>query len=246
MNFSTQTQKQLQITLALFMAKVKKMVQADYRHLVSSAEEQEIYNLFKQSLKPDSPYMLSTLSDMAFIYERDPALRQKEEREVVIYKTLPLFFLHRLSHTLYQENKTAVARFLSEINRQINQAEIHPGARVGEQIFIDHPTGLIIGETTIIGNRFQSFGQVLLGNDGKNMGPRRHPSIGDDVTIYPKATVSGPIRVGNNTIIGAGACITEDVPPHATVLGLNHLSKIGSHKKNMSLKTFWDKINTRG
>lgn len=239
--FKLSTEEQLKTTLQIFMQKAFLLLRREYGHLMSLTELKEIKNSFENCLSHQKEYFEQTIQDMRFIYEKDPALKDKEEREVVVYKSLPLILMHRLAHHFYQDGKPALARFLSEINRQVNQAEIHPGASIGTQIFIDHPTGLIVGETTVIGDRFQSFGQVLLGNNGKHMSGRRHPHIGENVTIYPQSVVSGPLNIGNRVVIGVGSTVTLDIPSSGVVVGVNQLMRVGNRKTNLSLKEYWQK-----
>ncbi len=243
--FKTKTEKQLQQTLEIFMQKAFKLLMQEYAHLIKKNEMLEIKQTFHQALSNKQLYFEKALQDMSFIYEKDPALSNKEEREVVIYKSLPLLLLHRIAHDFYVQNNPTLGRYISEVNRLLNQAEIHPGAKIGTEIFIDHPTGLIIGETAVIGNRFQSFGQVLLGNNGKQLQGRRHPHIANNVTIYPKTCVSGPVTIGDNAIIGVASKITMDVPPNAVAVGRNKLSSIAKQKINISLKEYWEKIHER-
>lgn len=239
--FNGNTEEQLKKTLHIFMQKAFALLKQEYGHLMQQFELKEVKTSFENCLSAQKEYFEQTLQDMRFIYEKDPALKDKEEREVVVYKSLPLILMHRLAHSFYQDGKPSLARFLSEINRQINQAEIHPGASIGTQIFIDHPTGLIVGETAVIGNRFQSFGQVLLGNNGKHMSGRRHPHIGENVTIYPQSVVSGPLNIGNQVVIGVGSTVTMDIPDKGVVVGVNQLTRVGSKKINISLKEYWDR-----
>lgn len=237
--FSPKTKEQLKKTLHIFMQKAFVILKTEYGHLMDINELKEIKISFENCLSPQKDYFDNTVLDMGFIYEKDPALKDKEEREVLTYKSLPLILMHRLAHSFYKKGKTALARYLSEVNRQLNQAEIHPGACIGNQIFIDHPTGLIIGETAVIGNRFQSFGQVLLGNNGKHMANRRHPHIGNNVIIYPQTVVSGPLHIGNDVIIGVGSTVTLNIPNKGVVVGINHLTRVGNKKINLPLKEYW-------
>ncbi len=239
--FNFETEKQLRQTLSVFIRKAFVLLKKEYGHLMDKTEVATIKTAFETALTDKQDYFEKALFDMAFIYEKDPALSDKQEREVVIYKSLPLLLLHRIAHNFYKNSTPALGRFISEVNRQLNQAEIHPGANIAEQIFIDHPTGLIIGETAVIGKRFQSFGQVLLGNNGKHFEGRRHPYIGDNVTIYPQTVVSGPLTIGNNAVVGVGSTVTMNVPDNAVVLGVNQLSRIAEHRFNISLKEYWNK-----
>ncbi len=245
-NFTTETEQQLKQTLGIFIKKAFVLLKYEYGHLMNRNEINMIKGVFEKALSNEYDYFEKALKDMAFIYEKDPALTNKEEREAVVYKSLPLLLLHRIAHDFYTQNNPTIGRYLSEINRQMNQAEIHPGAKIGTQIFIDHPTGLIIGETAVIGNRFQSFGQVLLGNNGKHLKGRRHPRIGDNVTIYPQTVVSGPLTIGDNAVIGVGSTITINVPQNGVVVAVNQLTRVARQKYNMPLKEYWSNRRIRG
>lgn len=199
------------------LAQVKEKATA-YTYILTPEWRSKLESFFGADL---SEYVALTHADISFIQEKDPALKYKEATEVLLYKSLTLTFLHRLAHQLYNEQETTLARLLSEINREITGAEIHPGVKIGHSIFIDHPFGFIVGESAIIGNRFHGHGQVLLGSDGLNAGALRHPTIGDDVTIWPKASILGYKIIGKGAQIGCNAVVTEDVLPHSVVVGYN-------------------------
>jgi serine O-acetyltransferase len=154
--------------------------------------------------------------DIKIIFDRDPAA--KNIFEVLMYQGLHAVYLHRLAHFLYKLNIPVIPRMISQISRFLTGIEIHPGAKIGKRIFIDHGAGVVIGETAEVGNDVTMFHQVTLGGTGKEKG-KRHPSIGDHVIIGAGATILGPIKIGDHCRIGAGAVVLHDVPPHSTVVG---------------------------
>jgi serine O-acetyltransferase len=127
--------------------------------------------------------------------------------------------MHRVSHWLYQHGLLVLARFLSQVSRWITGIEIHPGAKIGEGLFIDHGMGVVIGETTEIGNDVTIYQGVTLGGTGKEKG-KRHPTIGNTVVISAGAKVLGSIMIGDNVKIGAGSVVLRNVPPNCTVVGV--------------------------
>lgn len=210
-------------------------------YLLSEKQKNDLHFRLKKASHPASSDAKLLQTDIAFIREKDPALANKEDSEVFLYKSLTLTFLHRIANQIYQDGDTTTARLLSEANREMTGAEIHPGVKIGHSIFIDHPSGLIVGETASIGNRFHGHGQVLLGSDGVSGAKKRHPTIGDDVTIWPKASILGNRHIGNNVVVGAAALITHDVPQNSTIVGHNTLVKENGEKKKISLKDYWQK-----
>ena len=158
----------------------------------------------------------SIAEDIKAIYRNDPAVRNIE---FIIYPGFLALFFHRFIHVLYNLKIPFIPRFLSEINRFFTGVEIHPGARIGAGCFIDHGHGIVIGETTTIGNNCVLFHNVTLGGTGKHIG-KRHPSLGDSVYIGTGAILLGPIRVGNNVRIGANTFLyMVDIPDNCTVVG---------------------------
>jgi serine O-acetyltransferase len=159
------------------------------------------------------------LDDIAAIRRNDPAARNIIEIWLC-YPTLHAILTHRVAHFLHLRLRLPVLpRFVSVLNRFITGVEIHPGARIGRGFFIDHGSGVVIGETAEIGDNCVFFHGVTLGGTGHHL-DKRHPTIGDNVLIGANATLLGPIRVGSNTKIGATAVIiNRDVPPGCTVVG---------------------------
>ena len=155
--------------------------------------------------------------DLKAIYRNDPAARGLQP---VLYPGLHAIFVHRyISHTLYKLQLLFLARLVSQIMRFLTGIEIHPGAKIGKGIFIDHGIGIVIGETAEMGKDCVLYHNVTLGGTGKHNG-KRHPTIGNNVTIGTAATLLGPISVGDNVKIGAeSVIIMHDVPSNCTVVG---------------------------
>ena len=155
--------------------------------------------------------------DIKAIYRNDPAARGLEP---LLYPGLHAIVVHRyLSHPLYRIRLRFIARLMSQIMRFLTGIEIHPGARIGEGLFIDHGMGIVIGETAAVGKNCVLFHNVSLGGTGKHSG-KRHPTVGNAVIIGTGATLLGPIAVGDNAKIGAETfVINHDIPANATVVG---------------------------
>ncbi len=157
--------------------------------------------------------------DIQVVFERDPAAKTKME-VMLNYPGLHAIWIQRgITHKLYQRKHYAVARFISQIARLLTQVEIHPGAKLGRRLFIDHGAGVVIGETAEIGNDVTLYQGVTLGGTGKESG-KRHPTIGNDVVVGAGAKVLGSFRVGNNVKIGAGSVVLKPVPDNCTVVGI--------------------------
>ncbi len=150
------------------------------------------------------------------IRERDPAI--KRNVEVFLYPCFYALFFHRLGHWLYNKKRFFLARFVSQLSRGLTGIEIHPGAKIGKGLFIDHGMGVVIGETCEIGDNVTIYHGVTLGGTGKEHG-KRHPTIGDNVMIGSGAKVLGPFKVGNNSRIAANALVLQEVPEDSTVIG---------------------------
>ncbi|MEL6927416.1 MAG: serine O-acetyltransferase [Cyanobacteria bacterium J06600_6] len=163
--------------------------------------------------------MLSSLvADFRIIFERDPAARNWLE-VLVCYPGLQALFLHRSAHWLYQVGIPFFPRLISHLARFFTGIEIHPGAQIGQGVFIDHGMGVVIGETAIVGDRCLIYQGVTLGGTGKETG-KRHPTLGENVVIGGGAKVLGNILIGNNVRIGAGSVVLRDVPSNCTVVGI--------------------------
>lgn len=163
--------------------------------------------------------MLARLrADIAAVKERDPACTSTLSA-LTNYPGLWAVWWHRITHRMHGAGLIWPARWLSQRVRRITGIEIHPGATIGERFFIDHGMGVVIGETTIIGDDVTLYQGVTLGGTGKEHG-KRHPTIEDFVVVGVGATVLGNIRVGHGSRVGAGAVVVKDVPPHCTVVGV--------------------------
>lgn len=163
--------------------------------------------------------MLSSLvADFRIIFERDPAARNWLE-VLFCYPGLQALLLHRFAHWLFLMKMPFVPRFLSHLNRFFTGIDIHPGAQIGQGVFIDHGMGVVIGETAIIGDRSLIYQGVTLGGTGKETG-KRHPTIGENVVVGAGAKVLGNLQIGDNVRIGAGSVVLRDVPSNCTVVGI--------------------------
>lgn len=151
------------------------------------------------------------------IKDRDPAI--KSTSEVFLYPSFYAILFHKASHKLYIKKYYFIARVISQVARGLTGIEIHPGATIGEGLFIDHGMGVVIGETCEIGNNVTIYHQVTLGGTGKDKG-KRHPTIGNNVMISTGAKVLGPFKVGDNSRIAANAVVLSEVPEDSTVVGI--------------------------
>lgn len=152
------------------------------------------------------------------IKERDPASRNKFEI-FLLYPGLHAINFHRLSHFLYNKHLYFLSRLISNISRFLTQIEIHPGAKIGWGVFIDHGGGVVIGETAVIGDDCTIYQGTTLGGTGKEHG-KRHPTLGKNVMVGSGAKILGPFKVGDNAIVAAGAVVLKEVPSNATAVGV--------------------------
>ena len=161
--------------------------------------------------------------EFAVIQERDPSI--KSPMEVILYPSFKVMISYRRAHKLYLKGHYFWARWISQRAARRTGIEIHPGATIGKGFFIDHGTGVIIGETTIIGDNVTLYQGVTLGGTGKETG-KRHPTLEDNVMVSAGAKVIGSFTVGRNSKIGAGSVVIEEVPPNCTVVGVRgHIVK---------------------
>lgn len=151
------------------------------------------------------------------IKKKDPAI--KSTLEVLLYPSFWAMLFHNLAHKLYKGKSYFLSRLISQISRGLTGIEIHPGAVIGNNVFIDHGTGVVIGETCEIGNNVTIYQGVTLGGTGKDVG-KRHPTIKDNVMIGSGAKVLGPITIGEGSKIGAGSVVLADVEDNSTVVGV--------------------------
>jgi serine O-acetyltransferase len=156
--------------------------------------------------------------DIEAICDRDPAATSKIE-VLLLYAGLHAVTAHRLAHYLYKNNHHFSARLVSQIMRFLTGIEIHPGAVIGKGILIDHGSGVVIGETTEVGNNCTIYQGVTLGGTGKDTG-KRHPTIGNNVMLGAGSKILGPIKVGDNCKIAANAVVLDEIPPNSTAVGI--------------------------
>jgi serine O-acetyltransferase len=156
--------------------------------------------------------------DMQAVLDRDPACRNRLE-VWLFYPGFHALVLHRLANRLWRFELYFLARLISHISRFLTGIEIHPGAKIGRGVFIDHGMGVVIGETAEVGDNVTLYQQVVLGGTGKERG-KRHPTIGPNVVIGAGAKILGALQVGEGARIGAGAVVLQDVPARATVVGV--------------------------
>lgn len=159
----------------------------------------------------------SIKEEIRIIRERDPAIHSS--LEVFLYPSFRVMLHYRVAHRLYLKKHYFLARYISQRAVRKTGIEIHPGAVIGTGFFIDHGSGVIIGETTIIGNNVTLYQGVTLGGTGKETG-KRHPTIEDNVMISAGAKILGSFTIGRNSKIGAGSVVLEEVPPNCTVVGV--------------------------
>ncbi|MBQ8460466.1 serine O-acetyltransferase [bacterium] len=162
--------------------------------------------------------MIKIKEDIKVIYDNDPAAKNLLE-VILCYPGLHALITYRLAHRLYKWNIPLIPRLISYFTRIITGIEIHPGAQIGRRFFIDHGEGVVIGETTVIGDDVLIYQQVTFGGTGKESG-KRHPTIGNKVIVGAGAKVLGNIKIGDNVRIGAGSVVVEDVPENSTVVGV--------------------------
>lgn len=162
-------------------------------------------------------FMKRVREEIRVIRERDPAIHSA--MEVFLYPSFKVMLHYRIAHKLYLGGHYFLARWISQRGVRKTGIEIHPGAQIGDGFFIDHGNGVIIGETTIIGNNVTLYQGVTLGGTGKEHG-KRHPTIKDNVMISAGAKVLGSFTIGENSKIGAGSVVLEEVPPNSTVVGV--------------------------
>jgi serine O-acetyltransferase len=162
---------------------------------------------------------MGLLYDAKAIAKRDPAARNILE-VILLYSGFHALIYYRISKLFYKLKLKFLARLVSQLGRSFTGIEIHPGARIGKGLFIDHGMGVVIGETAVIGDNCTIYHGVTLGGNGKVKGKKRHPTIGDNVLVGAGAKILGPFYVGNNVLIGANAVVLGEVPPETTVVGV--------------------------
>lgn len=166
--------------------------------------------------------------EIKVIFERDPAARSVWEI-FLCYPGFHAILFHRLAHFLWIHKVPLLPRLISHLSRFLTGIEIHPGAKIGEGFFIDHGMGIVIGETSEIGNDVLLYQGVTLGGTGKEKG-KRHPTLGNDVVAGAGAKILGPITIGNNVRIGAGSVVVRSVPDNSTMVGIP-AKRVGGEEK---------------
>jgi serine O-acetyltransferase len=161
--------------------------------------------------------LLALRDDVRAIFRNDPAARSLAE--VLLYPGLHAITLHRAAHALWARQVPFLPRLISQVSRFFTGIEIHPGATIGRGFFIDHGMGVVIGETSEIGDWVTLYQGVTLGGTGKQ-GGKRHPTLEDNVVVGVSAVVLGAITIGKGAKIGGGAVVVKDVPPHSTAIGV--------------------------
>lgn len=156
--------------------------------------------------------------DIKNILENDPAAKSALE-VLLLYPSIHALIFYRIAHSLYNKKLFFMARLFSQLGRFLTGIEIHPGAKIGKGLFIDHGMGVVIGETAEIGDNVTIYHGVTLGGTGKEKG-KRHPTVGDNAIIGTGAKVLGPILIGTGAKIGANAVVLQDVPAKATAVGI--------------------------
>lgn len=167
--------------------------------------------------------------DLAAVFRHDPAARSKAE-VILTYSGFHALVMYRFAHFLHVHRYKLLARIVSQFCKFLTGIEIHPGAKIGYGVVIDHGEGVVIGETAEVGNNVLIYQGVTLGGTGKDKG-KRHPTVEDGVMICSGAKVLGPFTVGKNARIGAGSIVLKEVPPNATVVGVpGRIVKIGNER----------------
>ena len=162
---------------------------------------------------------MGLLADARAIARRDPAAKGVLQ-VIFLYPGFHAIVNHRIAHWVFRHRCFFLARLISQLSRFFTGIEIHPGAQIGKGLFIDHGSGVVIGETAIIGDDCTIYHGVTLGGTGKEKGVRRHPILGNDVLVGTGAKILGAVRIGDNSLIGANAVLLSDVPEDSTVVGV--------------------------
>ena len=184
----------------------------------STMDARALYETFLHVLQHHPDITRAVESDIAACYERDPAC-DAYSLPLLYFKGFHAIQTHRINHALWRQERKTLAYFLQNRASEVFGVDIHPGAKFGCGIMFDHGTGIVIGETAVLGNNISLLHGVTLGGSGKESGDR-HPKIGDGVMIGANASILGNIRIGENAKIGAGSVVVADVPSSITVVGV--------------------------
>jgi serine O-acetyltransferase len=177
-----------------------------------------LVDLAQQAIADDPVIVAAAATDLAAIHARDPAA-ESWLTPFLYYKGFHALQCHRLGHHLWRAGRHDLARFLQSRVSEVFAVDIHPAVPVGRGVFIDHATGLVVGETAVIGDNVSILHEVTLGGTGKERGDR-HPKVRDGVLLCAGAKVLGNVEIGHEAKVGAGSVVLHDVPPHATVAGV--------------------------
>jgi serine O-acetyltransferase len=186
-------------------------------------------------------FALKIIFILLFFYQEIKTARQKDPAArglfeiIILYQGLHALISHRIAHFFYKTHLFFIARLISQVSRCMTGIEIHPGAVIGKGLFIDHGMGVVIGETSVIGDNVLLYQGVTLGGTGLEKG-KRHPTIGNNVVIGAGAKVLGNITIGDNSYIGANAVVIKDIPANSTVVGVpGRITKQDGKKIDVSL-----------
>lgn len=172
-----------------------------------------------------------TKADINFILDNDPAARSKLE-VFLLYPSVHSLIMYRISHFFYEKKRFFIARLISQLGRFLTGIEIHPGAKIGMGTLIDHGSGVVIGETSVIGDRVTIYQGATIGATGNEKQFKRHPTLGDDIVVGSGAKILGPINIGNHCKIGANSVVLKDMPSYTTAVGIP--AKIKYNRKNIA------------
>jgi serine O-acetyltransferase len=204
--------------------------------IYTEEEVNEIKNSLFEATK-DVEILELIRGDIEALLKTDPALNKREDkREVLLYPSIKARFFHQVAHKFYIQEKYSSARLISESAKAVTNIEIHPGAKIGKRLAIDHGMGIVIGETAEIGDDVIMFHGVTLGGIGKGGGVKRHPTIGNSVLIGTHSQILGDITVGNNAKIGAHSMVLRNVEENSTVAGV--LASVKKRYKNKKSNKF--------
>ena len=172
-----------------------------------------------------------TKADINFILDSDPAARSKLE-VFLLYPSVHSLIMYRISHFFYGKKRFFIARLISQLGRFLTGIEIHPGAKIGMGTLIDHGSGVVIGETSVIGDRVTIYQGATIGATGNEKQFKRHPTLGNDIFVGSGAKILGPINIGDHCKIGANSVVLKDMPSYTTAVGIP--AKIKYNRKNIA------------
>ena len=170
-----------------------------------------------------------TKADINFILENDPAARSKVE-VFLLYPSVHCLMMYRVSHFFYKKKRFFIARAISQLARFFTGIDIHPGATIGMGTLIDHGSGVVIGETSIIGDRVTIYQGATIGATGNEKEFKRHPTLGNDIVVGSGAKILGPVNIGNHCKIGANSVVLSDMPEYSTAVGIPAKIKSNRYK----------------